>query len=133
MGQHNNNQKESFSLQNRFTAYLLIALRRKKRDYLQKKSRIEAHEFAADPLSVQFTGNPDNRMSPAVSQIEEDALMQALAQLTARERYILFQRVLYGSEYDDLAADLNLRYGSIATAYHRTIKKLRKKLQGGRK
>lgn len=133
MEQCNHCQKDVLSLQNRFTAYLFVALKRKKRDYLRKKSRIEAYESITDSLAVEFAGDPVNGTPSAASQIEDDALMQALAQLTAKERYILFQRVLFGSEYDELAADLNLRYNGIATAYHRIIKKLKKALQGGRK
>ena len=130
MGQRNDGKNDIFAIQNRFAAYLMVALRRKKRDYLQKKSRIDANESMTDFLTVQLAGNPANEIPSAVA---DDALMQALTQLTAKERYILFQRVLYGSEYDELAADLNLHYSGIATAYHRIIKKLRKELQGGRK
>ena len=133
MGQDNNCQKDVLSLQNRFTAYFLAALKRKKRDYLQKRCRIDAYEFLTDSLAVQFAGDPDKETSTAAPPIEDDALMAALAQLTAKERYILFQRVLYGSEYNELAVDLNVRYNGVATAYHRIIKKLRKRLQGGRK
>ena len=133
MGQHNDSKKDILSLQNRFTAYFLVALKRKKRDYLQKRSRIEAYESMTDFLTVQFVGDPTSELPSAAPQIEDAALMQALTQLTAKERYILFQRVLYGSEYDELAVDLNLRYNGIATAYHRIIKKLRKELKGGRK
>lgn len=133
MGQRNDGQKDTFALQNSFTAYVLVAIKRKKRDYLQKRSRIETYESMTDPLAVRFAGNPANELPFVAPQIEDDALMQALTQLTAKERYILFQRVLYGSEYDELAADLNLRYNGIASAYHRIIKKLRKELQGGQK
>ena len=133
MGQHDDGQKDSNSLQYRFTAYLLVALKRKKRDYLQKKSRVEANESVTDFLTVHLTDEPAYGIPTAVPQIEDEALMQALTQLTAKERYILFQRVLCGSDYDELAADLTLQYNGIATAYHRIIKKLRKGLQGGQK
>ena len=132
MGQHNDSQKDNFDSQNRFTAYFLVALRRKKHDYLRKRSRIDAHESLTDFLNIQYAGSHVDEIPYVESQIGSDALMLFLAQLTAKERYILFQRVLYGSEYDELAADLNLRYSGIATAYHRVIKKLRKELQGGR-
>ena len=115
MGQHNDSQKDNFDLQNRFTAYFLVALRRKKRDYLRKRSRIDAHESLTDFLNIQYAGSPVDEIPYVESQIGSDALMLFLAQLTAKERYILFQRVLYGSEYDELAADLNLRYNGVAT------------------
>ena len=133
MGQQKDGQKDSFDVQNRFTAYFLIAIKRKKRDYLRKKARTESRESMMDFPAIQIADNSPYGIPSAASPIEDDALMQALAQLTVKERYILFQRVLYGSEYGELAANLNLRYSGIAAAYHRIIKKLRKELQGGRK
>lgn len=133
MGQRNDGQGEINALQNRFTAYILIALRRKKRDYLQKKAHVEAYEYTCDYPALQFIRDAGHNGLLPVTEIEDMALMRALAQLTARERYILFGRVLNDCGYDELAHSLNLRYNGVATAYHRIIKKLRKMLQEGSK
>lgn len=136
MRQHYEGQDEISALQNRFTGYLLVALKRKKRDYMNKCSRLERYELLAD---FQDNAFPDkstcNMMGKALpfAQVENADLMQAISHLSARERYILFARVLMECEYAELAERLNLRYSSVSTAYHRIIKKLRKELQGGRK
>ena len=65
-----------------------------------------------------------------LSQLEDIAFARALSGLTARERFILFERVLNDRGYDELAETLGLRYNGVASAYHRIIKKLRKELRG---
>ena len=44
MWQRNNGQTEAEKLQNRFTAYLLVAVRRQQRDYVIKKNQRIRHE-----------------------------------------------------------------------------------------
>lgn len=132
MGQHNDDQNEAFTLQNRFTAYLLTALKRKKRDYMKKQVQLDDHELPTDFQCRQFTDH-SVRAVAGTAQIEDDALMQALGRLTARERHILFARVLGDCEYDELARSLNLRYNGVASAYHRIIKKLKDALREGSK
>lgn len=129
MGHKNNGQGECNALQNQFTAYLLTALKRKKRDYTNKQMRINGHEFAVDFQAAQFSDDaPGGEI-----QTEDFALTQALDRLTARERYILFEHILNGCGYDVLAKPLGLRYNGVSAAYHRIIQKLRKKLGGEEK
>lgn len=132
MGQHNGDQSEAFALQNRFTAYLLTALKRKKRDYMKKRAQLDDHELLTDFQREQFADHSICTVA-GTAQVEDDALMQALCRLTARERYILFARVLDDCEYDELARSLNLQYNGAASAYHRIIKKLKDALREGSK
>ena len=125
MWQRNNAQDEANALQNKFTAYLLTALMRKKRDYRAKQTRLNGYELPVDFQATQFS---DETTGQEV-QIEYLALVRALNQLTARERYILFERVLGDIEYAELANKLNLQYSGVSTAYHRIIRKLRQALQ----
>ena len=136
MGQRNDNTNEVFTLQNRFTAYLLTALKRKKRDYIKKQTRLCDHELLTDFQSEEYNDSPVHLLKSTDQfsyRIEYDTLMQALSQLTDKERYILFERILNDCGYEELAHRLELNYGSVATAYHRIIKKLRKALWEGSK
>ena len=132
MGHKNNGQGEVNALQNQFTAYLLTALKRKKRDYMNKQIQISGHEFAVDFQAAQFSDDTVDAMGRDVST-EDLALMQALNRLTVRERYILFDHILNDCSYDELTKPLGLRYNGVSAAYHRIIQKLRKELRGGRK
>ncbi len=71
-----------------------------------------------------------NESGKGLPQLEDIALSRALSGLTARERFILFERVLNDRGYDELAETLGLRYNGVVSAYHRMIKKLRKELRG---
>lgn len=119
------------ALQNRFTAYLLVAVRRQKYAYMNKQNRVNGHEVLVDYQSEQFADGSIGTRIP-MQQMEDSALMQALEQLTARERYILFGRVLGERSYEELSGPLGLRYNGIAAAYRRVIQKLRKELGGGK-
>lgn len=132
MGQHYGSQGEINALQNQFTAYLLTALKRKKRDYMNKEEKLGDRESPVDFQTAQF---PDDTFSGMDSAplAGDHALMEALGRLTARERYILFEHILNERSYDALAESLGLRYNGVASAYHRVIQKLRKELGGGRR
>lgn len=132
MGHKNNGQGEDNVLQNQFTAYLLTALRRKKRDYVNKQTQITGHELSTDFQTAQF---PDDTVDSIDRDImaEDLALMQTLAGLTAQERYILFEHILNGRGYDALTKPLGLRYSGVSAAYHRVIRKLQKELGGEEK
>lgn len=135
MRQHYEDQDEISALQNRFTGYLLVALKRRKRDYINKRNRLESRElltdFQNDLFSDESICNVMDKV-PSFIQVEDSDLMKAISHLSAKERYILFARVLMECEYAELAEHLNLRYSNVSAAYHRIIKKLRKELQGGR-
>ncbi len=48
MQQQNGEQGEAKNLHNQFTAYLLTAIRRRKRDYLDKQLQLMSHEVSTD-------------------------------------------------------------------------------------
>lgn len=133
MGQQYKNQSRYCDLQNQFTAYLQIAVNRKKRDYIQKQLRHKTREFPIGFQTNEVAGGSDpglNEKGKGLSQLENIALARALSGLTARERFILFERVLNDRGYDELGRVLGLGYNGAASAYHRIIKKLRKELRG---
>ncbi len=132
MGQHETSQ----DVQNRFTAYLLISLARKKRDYQKKQARARGRELLTDFQNGQYEdyrayGMPDwPRHTP---QSECSALIEALSGLTERERYIIFERVLMESGYSKLADSMNLQYSGAVALYRRAIRKLKRALGEGHK
>lgn len=136
MRHRNDGQGEVNALQNRFTAYLLVAVKRQKRDYIQKRNQIKNNEVPIVP-EIEETmdccvDGPMEHLSP-MEQMEDMALMDALKRLTAKERYVLFGRLINESEYETLGGVLGLRYSGVAAIYRRVIKKLRKKLDGDKR
>lgn len=136
MRHRNDGQGEVNALQNRVTAYLLTAVRRQKCAYIQKRNQIKNNEVPIVPETEETmdccVDGLMEHLSP-MEQMEDMALMDALKLLTAKERYVLFGRLLNESEYETLGETLGLRYSGVAAIYRRVIKKLRKELEGGKK
>lgn len=135
MRQRNSGQDEVNDLQNRFTAYLIKAIQRQKKDYMAKKSRLLAHEVSEN---FQEMDVPDQSMLELLEQLpilmclENMVLLEAIKSLDELEQGILFDRVLEEYSYDDLAQKLGLRYKGASAAYYRVIQKLRQKMRGGK-
>ena len=123
MWQRNNGQAED-DLQFRFTAYLVSAVKRRRKDYLiqfYKRSSIESTvEVVLDRL-------------PLMDVIENGALLEALQKLNERERQIFLARTLEEEDFETLGAKFGLSYKGVAALYYRTIQKIRKSIEGGDK
>ena len=121
MWQRNNGQAED-DLQFRFTAYLVSAVKRRRKDYLiqlYKRSSIEsAVEVVLDRL-------------PLMDVIENGALLEALQKLNERERQIFLARTLEEEDFETLGAKFGLSYKGAAALYYRTIQKIRKSIVVG--
>lgn len=133
MRQRNDGQGEVNSVQNQFTAYLTVAIQRRKRDYMDKKNRLLAHEISD---SLQRMDIPDpNALEPleyfpVLMSLENLMLLEAIESLDELERSILFARVLEKCDYGELAKKLGLHYKGVSAAYYRVLQKLRRKLGG---
>ena len=60
---------------------------------------------------------------------ENKALEHAVWELTERDRYVLFSRIMAERSFEDLGAELGLSYKGIAAVYARAIKKLKRQME----
>lgn len=135
MRRRNDGKGEVNALQNRFTAYLLVAVRRQKCAYINKQNKLNGHEISVDYQLIQFANESDAGRQWEDSllwQMEDTPLMQALDRLTPRERCILFEHVLEGRSYAALSELLDLQYNGAAAVCRKVLRKLRKDLEGGK-
>ena len=122
------NKEIDDSIQNKFTAYLLRALNRRRIDYLKDESR-KAHidRMLYQKLSSNFALDMDRIISvPVHMQLKNDLLIDSLLQLSDREKYIFLQHTLCEVTFDKLAQELGLSYKGVAAIYYRTMKKVQK-------
>lgn len=131
----NDGTGEANILQNQFTAYLVTALRRKKVDYLKRRSKLEQYElsvdFQEDWIGVSSDLESEIMMHlPIHMQMENAALGRALEQITERDRYIFFARILDERSFEELAEELGMRYKGVAAVYYRVIQKIKKQMRG---
>ena len=122
------NKEIDDSIQNKFTAYLLRALNRRRIDYLKDESR-KAHidRMLYQKLSSNFALDMDRIISvPVHMQLKNDLLIDSLLQLSDREKYIFRLHTLCEVTFDKLAQELGLSYKGVAAIYYRTMKKVQK-------
>ena len=125
----NDGKDEANMVQNRFTKYLVVSVHRKKSAILQGRRKIRNSESSTDDWDalpgIAVEADYAQQVSSPLD-FENAALSRALAQLKERGRYIFFARVLDEKEFDDLAAELGMKYKGVAAAYYRAIEKIRK-------
>lgn len=101
MWQRNNGQAED-DLQFRFTAYLVSAVKRRRKDYLiqlYKRSSIESSSevvYESEPSSEEVVLDK----LPLMDVIENGALLEALQKLNERERQIFLARTLEEEDFE---------------------------------
>lgn len=137
----NDGKSESNVIQNHFTAYLVSAIRRRKRDLIHKRSRIQDNEFSADiqdyllgtafepeaPESIQQFSAKDY---PKID-FESTSLEQELRSLSELDRFVFLAHVLDERDFNDLAGELELSCSAVTARYYRIVKKIKRALEGG--
>ena len=128
----NSGNGKSNILQNQFTRYLKTAIERKKIDVLRERIKLYGHEQYDDSWrEVSSLATEDEYFKFSI-QFESTALEQALLQIEKRDRYIFYAHVVDERSFAELALELGMGYKGVAAAYYRVIKKIHKKMQGGK-
>lgn len=132
MWQRNNGKSETEIIQNQFTAYLATAVQRRRHDYIQQQDRREQMESLTEdfPFMPECSIEQDMFLGlPVLMQLEDSALLLALKELSERERYIFFARILDGKSFETLAEEMGLGYKGVSAVYYRTVQKMKRKIE----
>lgn len=127
MWQKNSGQTASEEIQNRFTGYLLSAVRRKKAEYFRKLYLQQEHEISETELLYPLAASELNEWEafPVLQRLDNAALWRALNSLSDRELYVLLERAVEEKGFDELASELQMGYKGVAAIYYRTIAKVK--------
>ena len=132
MWQKNNGKSETEIVQNRFTAYLATAVKRRRNDYLQQQDRHQQIESLTEdyPFLLEYSIEQDMLLGlPVLMQLEDSALLCALKELSERERYIFLARALDGQGFEVLAEETGMGYKGVSAVYYRTVQKIKRKIE----
>lgn len=115
----NDGKGESNAVQNRFTAYVVLAVQRRKSAVLRHRKEIAEFEHSVDFDGdlVWMQSQQDTDFSALMMQFEIIAFEQALDRLSKRDRYILVTRLLHRRSFDEIAQELGLSYKGVTTVY----------------
>ena len=125
MKYRNSGANEEHIIQNRFTAYLLVALQRRKVDFLLRRYSHQQHEQPVEAINTAYA----SICQTLDLQTEYAALMRLLVTLPERERTILLSRAMENRSFAELADKYHMGYKGVAAIYYRTIQRIRKELE----
>ncbi len=137
------------STQNRFTAYLMAAIKNKRISYMDKKKQRkereelweqfpkghtdfeeEYHKYLVDAQNWDYGSMPDREKLEQV--LEERSLIRAFLNLKKREQEILIAHVFEEKGFDEIGARYGMTGKQAEMAYYYIIRKIRKVLEGKR-
>ena len=132
MNKRNDGKGPDNVAQNRFTAYLLVAMRNTRRMYLEKRKAILQHELPLDQIwdNNALIYEPDmlDFLSP-LDQLEDPKLQALLNRASERDLHILVSRIVEDKSLREICQDLNTGFNTVSSAYHRLIRRLRRELE----
>ena len=122
----NSNIAEDEILQNQFTAYVSLAIRRQRIHYIKKIVRKNSNELLFSPLHSPMPSEDD----PFEKLLEYDALMNALRQIREKEREIVLARVIEEKPFTEIAQEMGMTYKAVTQLYYRVMKRLKVHMEG---
>ena len=131
--QRNEGHEQDDVLQNRFTAYLLSAVQRRKAQYIDTLMKVQQASILIEETVIDTEFDLEGEASqgiPLYMRLQNEKLFLSLSRLTERERYVFFTRALDERSLDELASELGLSYKGVAAIYYRTIQKIKKSMKG---
>jgi RNA polymerase sigma factor (sigma-70 family) len=128
MNRRNNGTDGADILQNKFTAYLVTAVRRKKKHYRRMNAKTAKHELLLEAQDVAAASEMTPEL-PALDQVENPRLYRALAKMKQRDLDILLARAVGGKTCAELSGELGIDTRHIATIYSRVTKKIKKEMK----
>lgn len=131
----NKGQTEDEILQNRFTAYIMTAIQRRRKDYVQQMLKNVEIAGLLDAIQADEAYDLEKEALtdlPLMMKIENEELQQSLQQLGERERYVFLNRALEAKSFEMLSLELGLIYKDVTAIYYRAVQKIKNRMKGGR-
>ncbi|MCH1952289.1 hypothetical protein MCJ35_24060 [Enterocloster sp. OA13] len=136
------------SVQNRFTAYLMSAVKHKRINYMDKKRRIKEYENGSPDMLLKsctdfqeeyhrylierspWSYDAVSDVDELVKALDETKLIKSILGLKKRDQDILIARVFQEKEFAAIGRELGITEKQAEMAYYYIIRKIRKELEG---
>ena len=113
--------------QNQFTAYVVLAVKRKRQAYIKKKIRDKEKQTKTEKELSKLGIEGDDVWIGL--EIQNEELVDAMQQLKPKEHVIVVGYVLKRKSFREIAQEMKLTERTVASLYYRSIKKLRTKME----
>lgn len=135
------------SIQNRFTAYLVSAVKNKRINYMEKQKNMLQKETLLTEQEIKkylnverqyqnFFGEPQyavledwETFHDFLLALESDNLIRALNKLKDRDHKLLFARVFGEMTFEELGRKFGMKPKQAEMSYYYILRKLRKELE----
>ena len=131
--QRNEGLEQEEIIQNRFTAYLLSAVQRRKAQYIDTQVKTQHISMLIEETLADDAFDLEKEALqgiPLYMRLQNEKLFWALSNLSERERYVFFNRALDERSLEELAGDLGMSYKGVAAIYYRTVQKIKRNMKG---
>ncbi|ODR33743.1 sigma-70 family RNA polymerase sigma factor [Eisenbergiella tayi] len=136
------------SMQNRFSAYVVVAVSNRRARYLENKNRNKEREHTVfEMLDRTYTDFSEEFNKYVMEQIIQDSgeinkleelinltqgqkMIYAIACLKDREKELIFGRVFLELEFEELGKRNGITGKQAEMAYYYVIRKIRKRMEG---
>ena len=138
--------EETKDIQNRFTAYLNRAIRNRKLNYIEQRSRHilsfsedidenekehldfeeQFHSYLSEKTAFIFTDW--NQIQRFMEYVENERLVKAISHLKERERKLLFMRIFGELSLAEIGEVFHIKSKQVEMAYYYILRKLRKEM-----
>ena len=126
MASRNDGTSKEDICQNQFTAYVVLAVRRKRQAYIKKKIRDKEKQTKTEKELSKLGIEGDDVWIGL--EIQNEELVDAMQQLKPKEHVIVVGYVLKRKSFREIAQEMKLTERTVASLYYRSIKKLRTKM-----
>ena len=141
----------SDSVQNRFTAYLIVAVTNKRMRYMENRKKLQVWEFVQMDLleknyldfemqyhdyireQTSFVLQDYERFREWLILLENERLVKAIGKLKIREKRLLFARVFGELTFEELGKRFGCTSRQAEMAFYYILRKLRKELEVSKK
>lgn len=127
MASRNDGTSKEDICQNQFTAYVVLAVKRKRQAYIKKKIRDKERQTKTEKELSKLGIEGDDVWIGL--EIQNEELVDAMQQLKPKEHVIVVGYVLKRKSFREIAQEMKLTERTVASLYYRSIKKLRTKME----
>ena len=127
MASRNDGTSKEDICQNQFTAYVVLAVKRKRQAYIKKKIRDKEKQTKTEKELSKLGIEGDDVWIGL--EIQNEELVDAMQQLKPKEHVIVVGYVLKRKSFREIAQEMKLTERAVASLYYRSIKKLRTKME----
>lgn len=139
--------KKTETLQNRFSAYLVVAVTNKRIRYMEKKKQLQLQETVQENIEIKKYLGFDDQYREFISEktafilgdwerfrefmelLESEKLMKVLDRLKEYERRLLFARVFGELTFEELGEKFDMKPKQAEMAFYYILRKIRKELE----